>query len=158
MGFDPAVLAEAGLVTSTSSLYLRCRLLLPIREEEGRKRGRSIDAAAETDVALSLGEPKSKKFCRWANKASEEANRRGKKRKWNTTAIAENDADAALGHKSKRARIWTAGASHVQGEVVEVSRFIVIACSLFLFHSCVYFLHPNLICLIVRSIPYHHVS
>ena len=28
----------------------------------------------------------------------------------------------------------------------------------FLFHCCVYFLHPNLIYLIVRSISYHHIS
>ena len=96
--------------------------------EEGRKRGRSIDAAAETDVALALDEPKSKKVCLRANNASEEVNRRGKKRKCETTTTAENDA--APEHKPKRARICAAGASQVQPDVVEVSRIIVIACSL----------------------------
>ena len=106
---------------------MRCRNLQPIREEEGRKRGHS-DVTAETDVALALDEPKSKKFCLRANNASEEVNRRGKKRKCETTTTAENDA--APEHKPKRARICAAGASQVQPDVVEVSRFIVIACSL----------------------------
>ena len=69
--FDPPVLAEAGLATSTPSLYLRCRILRPIREEEGRKRRRSIGDTAGIDAALAI-EPKSKKFCLWANTASED--------------------------------------------------------------------------------------
>jgi len=102
----------AGLVTSTLSLYLRCRILQPIREEEGRKRRRS-------DGALALELKSSKKICLRAETASQ-VHRNGMKRKW---------IGSALGHKSKRARIH-ADASHVQSEVVEVSRFI--DCSLFL--------------------------
>ena len=110
--FGPAVKAEAGLVTSTLSLYLRCRILQPIHEEEGRKRRRS-------DGALALELKSRKKICLRAETASQ-VHRNGMKRKW---------IGSALGHKSKRARIH-ADASHVQSEVVEVSRFI--DCSLFL--------------------------
>ena len=119
--FDPAVKAEAGLATSTLSRYLTCRILRPILEEEGRKRGRSIDGTAETDAALVAIEPKSKRFCLRAEIASQV--HRGIKRKCDNTAIAENDE--ALERKSKRARICAAGS-----EVAEVSRFI--DCSLFL--------------------------
>ena len=112
VGFGPAVKAEAGLVTSTLSLYLRCRILQPIREEEGRKRRRS-------DGALALELKSSKKICLRAETASQ-VHRNGMKRKW---------IGSALDHKPKRARI-RADDSHVQSDVVEVSRFI--ACSLFL--------------------------
>ena len=127
VGFDPAVKAETGLATSTFSLYLRCRTLLPIREEEGRKRRRD-PSVGFIDAVLAI-EPKSKKSCLRANRASEEVNRRGIKRKCDTTtpAIAENGE--ALERKFKRACI-RAEESHVQSEVVEVSRFI--DCSLFL--------------------------
>ena len=128
--FDPAVLAEAGLVVHHELSVVEDMEVEPIREEDSTvdatrrpvdKRRRSIDDATETDVALALHEPKSKKFCLRAETTSEMI-RHGSKRKWNTTEIAENDA--APEHKSKRARIVCADDSHVQSEVVEVSRFI----------------------------------
>ena len=119
--FGPAVKAEAGLVTSTLSLYLRCRILQPIREEEGRKRRRS-------DGALALELKSSKKICLRAETASQ-VHRNGMKRKRDTTTTAIAEHGEALEHKSKRARI-RADDSRVQPEVVEVSRFI--DCSLFL--------------------------
>ena len=188
--FDPAVKAEAGLVTSTLSRYLTCRILRPILEEEGRKRGRSIDVTAETDAALVAIEPERKRFCLRAEIASQvhrgikrkcdtstttiaenedaalvaiepKSKRfclraeiasqvhRGIKRKCDTTATTIAENDEALERKSKRARISAAGS-----EVAEVSQFI--DCSLFL--CCVYFLHSNLIYLIVRSIPFTIIS
>jgi hypothetical protein len=122
---DLPVKAEAGLVTSTSSRYLKCRFLLTIREEEGRKRRRSnsTDDTAGIDAALAL--PESKKICLRAEKASE-VNRHGIKRKWDTTTTAENDA--APEHKFKRARVC---ADESQVQSVEVSGFLLFLISYF---------------------------
>ena len=146
-----AVLAEAGLVVHLEpALGVEDMEVEPIREEDSTvdatrrpvKRRRSIDDATETDVALAL-EHESKRFCLRANTTSE-VHRHVIKRKW---------IGSALERKSKRA-CFRADDSHVQAEVVEVSRFIDYS----LFHCCVYFLHPNLIYLIVQSISCHRVS
>jgi hypothetical protein len=122
---DLPVGAEAGRVTSRLSMYLTCRILLPIREEEGRKRRRSssTDDTAGIDAALAL--PESKKICLRAENASE-VNRRGMKRKWDTTTAAENDA--APEDKFKRARVC---ADESQVQSVEVSRFLLFLISYF---------------------------
>ncbi len=122
--FDLPVGAEAGLVTSTSSLYLKCRLLRPIREEETRKRRRS-------DAGLALELTSSKRVCLRAETASQ-VHRHGMKRKW---------IGSALERKFKRSCI-RAGATQVQSEVVEVSRFI--DCFLFL-------ISISLLCLLSSS-------
>ena len=137
VGFGPAVKAEAGRVTSTKSHYLKCRILLPIREEEGRKRRRSTDDTAGIDAALAL--PESKKICLRVEIASQ-VNRHGIKRRWDTTTTAENDA--APEHKFKRARVC---ADESQVQSVEVSRFLLFLISYSLFLSRVHFLHLNLI-------------
>ena len=82
------------------------------------KRRRSIDDATETDVALALDEPKSKRFCLRVETASQ-VHRRGIKRKCSTTA----EVDDAVEQKPKRARIC-ADAPQDQSKVAEVSRFI----------------------------------
>ena len=161
--FDLPVLAEAGLVVHLEpTLGVEDMEVEPIREEDSTvdatrrpvdKRRRSIDDATETDVALALYEPKSKKFCLRANTTSEVISH-GIKRKWIGSAIAENDA--ALERKSKRARICAAGASHVQHEVVEVSRFF--DCSLFLISLlCLFSSFQSDISYCLIHFFYHHV-
>jgi len=110
--------AEAGLVVHIEPEHgVEDMEVEPIREEDSTvvakcrpiKRRRS-------DEGLALEEKSSKKICLRAEIASQV---HGIKRKWSGSALEHN----------KRACI-RADDSHVQSEVVEVSRFI--ACSLFL--------------------------
>jgi hypothetical protein len=111
--------AEAGLVHPEPALGVEDMEVEPIREEDSTvvatrrpiKRRRS-------DEGLALEKKSSKKFCLRAEIASQ-VHRHGIKRKWSGSALEHN----------KRACI-RADDSHVQSEVVEVSRFI--DCSLFL--------------------------
>jgi len=181
VGFDPAVLAETGLVTSTSSLYLRCRILQTILEED-----LTVEAEAglvvHLEPALGVEDMEVEPI---EDTPAVDATRRPVKRRRSTDYTVE-DASLALEQKSSKKfclRVETASQVHRgikrkcsttaevddaveqkpkraricadapqdQSKVAEVSRFI--DCSLFLISLFVYFLHPNLILyLIARSI------
>jgi len=138
VGFGPAV-EFTGRVTLQPLLEMPIGILQPIREEEEadlepehgvedmevepiREEDSTVVATRRpikrrrSDEGLALEEKSSKKICLRAETASQV---HGIKRKWSGSALEHN----------KRACI-RADDSHVQSEVVEVSRFI--ACSLFL--------------------------
>jgi hypothetical protein len=145
VGFDPAV-EFTGRVTLKPLLEMPIGILQPILEEEEAEVGlvepalgvedmevepiREEDSTVvakcrpikrrRSDEGLALEEKSSKVICLRAEIASQ-VHRHGIKRKWIDSALTER--------QSKRACI-RADDSHVQSEVVEVSRFI--ACSLFL--------------------------
>ena len=156
--FDPTVLAETGRVTSNSSLYLRCRILQPILEED-----LTVEAEAgpvvHLESALGVEDMEVEPI---EDTSTVDATRRSLKRKRSTDDSVE-DVSLALELKSskkfclrvetasqvhsrgikrkcsttasendaapKRARIC-ADASQDQSKVAEVSQFI--DCSLFL--------------------------
>jgi hypothetical protein len=111
--------AEAGLVVHIEPEHgVEDMEVEPIREEDSPVNAtRRPIKRRRSDEVLALEEKSSKKICLRAETASPV---HGMKRK---------RIGSALGRKSKRSCI-RADDSHVQSEVVEVSRFI--ACSLFL--------------------------
>ena len=170
--FDPTVLAETGRVTSNSSLYLRCRILQPILEEDltveaealgvedmevdpiedtptvdatrrSLKRKRSTDDSVE-DASLALSSKRAR-IC------ASPVQPRMKRKLDPTTA----EVDDAVEQKIKRARIC-ADASQDQSKVAEVSQFI--DCSLFLISLLCLFSSSQPDIISYCSIHYHHVS
>ena len=182
VGFDPAVLAETGLVTSTSSLYLRCRILQTILEED-----LTVEAEAglvvHLEPALGIEDMEVEPI---EDTPAVDATRRPVKRRRSTDYTVE-DASLALEQKSSKKfclRVETASQVRRRGikrkcsTTAEVDDAVeqkpkraricadapqdqskvaevsrFIDCSLFLISLFVYFLHPNLILyLIARSI------
>ena len=113
VGFDPTVLAETGRVTSNSSLYLRCRILQPILEED-----LTVEAEAglvvHLESALGVEDMEVEPI---EDTSTVDATRRSLKRKRSTDDSVE-DASLALEQKSSKRvclRVETASQVHRRG-------------------------------------------